>query len=184
MKAQMAVGPLVTTLTLGCGTSLTYEECIQRLKAGTPHEQIVQALDTLNAAGTDAFPSLIAHFSDTTHTEDAFFAREIVDIAPDGTIRPHIPTVGEACFGVFQGQIEGNWPKGYRQYYVLTPENAQQWLDAHPRMTLAQLRVAAAEESLRLAEIDAAKDPQGCAWITGFLREHLRKAREGKWDGE
>lgn len=181
--ALSLIGAVLIPL-LGCGPDWTHEECIQHLAAGTPHEQVRDAIRLLDGGGVSVFPSLIAHFPDTQPAEFAFFAREVVDVAADGSTTVHVPTVGEACFSILQGQVEGNWPKGYRSYYVLTPDNAKTWLGAHSGMTLAQFRVAAAEESLRRAEADAKADPQGYAWITAFLRKHLEKAKHGPWDGE
>lgn len=164
---------------VGCEPEPTYEKCVQRLAAGTPQEQIKKALKVLDAAGRDAFPTLISHFSDTTPAEPTTFPRDIVEIGPDGSIRPYRPTVGEVCFDLLQGQVEGNWPKAYRQYYVLSPDNAQQWLAAHQGMTLEQLRMVAARESLQRAEEDASDVP-AMAYIVEFLRENLVRAERGQ----
>jgi hypothetical protein len=56
---------LIVAALAGCGPNWTYKECVQRLAAGTPHEQIRDAIRILDGAGTKAFPSLIAHFADT-----------------------------------------------------------------------------------------------------------------------
>jgi hypothetical protein len=87
--------------------------------------------------------------------------------------------VGEACFHILQYEVEGNWPKGYRRYYVLSEDNAAQWLAAHPGQTIEQLHTATRAESLGQAEAALAKKPED-EFLQGtveFLRRDYRDSR-------
>jgi hypothetical protein len=163
-----------------CYAGDDYEPHIKNLAAGSPEKDIKASLRTLEAAGIAAFPTLIAHFSSREPAEPRFFQRQVAERAPDGTFRMHRPTIGEVCFDIVQGQIEGNWPKGFRQYYVLTPINTKEWLDAHSGLKLAQLRRSSLTESLRRAEADLAKDQSAEFFKTAvaFLREELESTKQ------
>ena len=152
-----------------------YEEHVRNLAQGTPKEAVEASLRALRAAGTAAFPILTANFTNEAPAVAEFFARDAFTRLPDGSITPYAPSLGAVCFDLLQGQIEGNWPKGFRQYYVLSPSNAKSWLDAHKGLTLAQLRRISREESLRRAETDLAKRPASdlLKKAVAFLRQDL-----------
>jgi hypothetical protein len=150
---------LFLSLLVPCRAADDYERHVKNLAAGTPEKDIEASLRALRAAGAAAFPTLIAHFTDKTLAEPKFFQREMVEIVNDRIVGFYAPKVGDACFDILQGQIEGNWPKLYRVHYVLSPTNAKQWLDAHKGLTIPQLQRASREESLRNAEAALAKDP-------------------------
>jgi hypothetical protein len=155
------------------GEKTEYEQHIQKLAFGTPREQIEIAQRALESAGTAAYPMLIGHLKDSTPAADCLRVQDVLwDLGH--------PSIGHVCFGIIQGQIEGHWPKGYRQYYVLTPENIKRWLDAHQGLSLRELRIVAAQESLRRAESEmrqrtAADYQKG---VLEFLRDNLQKANE------
>jgi hypothetical protein len=167
---------------IGASSPTPFDKDVDNLVAGTPDARIKSSLEALRSAGVKAFASLIQHFGDGRSAEYRFFAKDMVDITPDGRMKAHEPTVGEACFDILQEQVEGNWPKGYRAYYVLTPGTAQLWLDMHAGMTLKQLRIAAAEESLAKAKADLATQPSfGGGSVADFRRgavEFLQKNLE------
>ena len=140
-------------------TNNRFERCIRNLAQGTAPETIKASLNTLDAAGTDAFPALLAHLNDPARAEPEFFQREIVDRMPSGEWRLHPPAIGEVCFDMIQGQIEGNWPKDFRDFYTLEESNVRQWLAAHRGLNLEQLRAAAQRESLSRAQAELAKHP-------------------------
>ncbi len=104
----------------------------------------------------NAFPVLIAHLDDETVAADRFRG-EIIGSAAN-------PTVGAACFEMLQYQLEGCWPKAYRQHYKLTKENIRQWLADRGNKSLSDLRIECARTSL-----DAA---------TSLHREHQSKYSE------
>jgi hypothetical protein len=136
-----------------------YDQYIKNFSAGTPDEKIKSSLKALDEAGMDAFPSLISALTNIEPAEPNFFQLEEMAILPDGSSKLHSPTIGEACFGILQGQIEGNWPKGFREFYVLTPDNAKAWLEARKGQTLPELRAAASAEALRRSEKQLAEHP-------------------------
>ncbi len=152
---------------------IEYEQRIRKFAFGTPSEQIEIAISALESAGPAAYPTLVAHFKDSTRAADRFQVQDVLwDLGH--------PSIGDVCFDIIQGQIEGRWPKGYRQYYVLTPENTKRWLDVHEGLSLRELRIAAARESLRRAESEirprTANDYQ--KGVPEFLRQNLQKAQE------
>jgi hypothetical protein len=120
---------------------------IQWLAAGTPEKQVDKAHDRLVAAGAAAFPELINHLENETPADERF-QRAVVSVQPDGSHIPYKPTIGGVCFDILVMQIEGRWPKGLRHYSVVTP----QWLRAHAKTSLAELRNIAFGEALRSAK--------------------------------
>ena len=150
-----------------------FEREIENLTAASPPEKTRTSLDALEAAGIDAFPALVAHLDDHRKAEPAFFQREVVEVLPSGETRIHEPTMDEACFDIIRGQVEGNWPKGFRDYYALTPKNVREWLAARHGLTLAELREAAKQDSLRRIEADLQANPTS-DWLRSierFLRQ-------------
>jgi hypothetical protein len=146
-----------------------FERYIQDLSAGKPPAASHAAWEALSAAGAEAFPALIAHFGDRA------VAADNVQQATAEPIR-----VGDACFAILQVQIEGAWPVSIRDFQVLTPHNAASWLAAHRGLTLADLRIAATQESLAQAEAALAKDPPSRVnrGAVKFLTERERALRE------
>src|SRR5262245_25790395 len=129
-----------------------YEQHIRHFASNTPPAKVEAALRTLREAGTNSFPALLEHLKDNALAEPRFFTRAVGKLGPDGTFLPATPTIGDACFDLLQDQIEGTWPKGFRDYYVLTPETVGDWLARHSGLSLQQLRVEAAQQSLSRAE--------------------------------
>lgn len=158
-----------------------YEQHVRNLAAGTPATDIKASLKVLEAGGLIAFPALIAHFSDASPA-DPRFQRERMDRTANGALQVHEPTIGDVCFDILQGQIEGEWPKAFRIYHVLSPVNARAWLDTHAGLTLRQLQRAAREESLRRAQAALAKDPSAelLSDEVAFLRENLESVNGEK----
>jgi hypothetical protein len=154
---------LVATLLLGTPafsfSQQNYDQDIQNLAKGSPKETIKASLQALEAAGTAAFPALLANLTNQAPAEPDLSPGDIFTRRPDGSLGPYEPTLGAVCFDLIQGQIEGNWPKGFRYYYVLSSANVKSWLDSHKGLTLMQLRRVSREEALRRAEADLARDP-------------------------
>ena len=163
-----------------CYAAEDYELHVKHLAAGTPEKDIKAALRAFDTAGTAAFATLIAHFSDTAPAEPRFFQRETVDIVDGRIVGLHAPQIGEVCFDILQSQIEGNWPKAYRVHYVLSRDNAKQWLAEHKELTIPQLQRLSREESLRRAEAALAKDPSA-EYLKGdiaFLRKKIEALKK------
>lgn len=160
---------------VSCCEADDHEQHIKRLAAGTSNERIVKSLRTLEAAGTTAYPALIANLTNRTPAEPRYFQRDTGEVTIEGNMRVHLPTIGDVCFGILQGQIEGNWPKGFRRYYVLSPRTARTWLNANRELTLQQLRQVSRETSLRRAEADLSKGPSDelLKKTVTFLRNEL-----------
>lgn len=156
-----------------------YEQDIKNLADGTPKEMIKASFKNLIDGGTDAFPKLLLHLNDSEPAEWTFFAEEKAIQRQDGSWEIATPTIGTACFGILQRQIEGFLPKGYRHFYVLTIDNVSTWLDAHKGQTLQELREAAKAEALRRAEKELLKDPDN-EFLKTLIIPFLKKAYEEK----
>jgi hypothetical protein len=142
---------------------------IRQLAEDAREEDAMRALKVLSKVGIRGFPSLIAHFDDEQLIHPRLNSFEVF-----GT-----PTVGWLCFVILQDQIEGNWPKGFRQFYILTPDNAKQWLDKHKGLSLRELRVISRKESLRRAELELATSPGDfMSLAVKFLRREVESLKE------
>lgn len=158
---------------LSCASVLHADEdfsgYVRQLAADMPERDAVRAERALFEAGIRAFPTLLAHFGDRHLIHPRLNGRDVT-----GT-----PTVGDLCFDILQTQIEDNWPKGFRQFYVLTPDNTKQWLDDHTGLSLRQLQLVSREESLRRAEARLVSDPTDLtAKAVAFLREAVATLRQ------
>jgi hypothetical protein len=87
------------------GKAPDYQKTIDALGAASGREAVKDAMDALRKAGTDAFASLIANLGNAKPASPAFFQREVVEPDGKGGQRLHLPTIGEACFDILQGQI-------------------------------------------------------------------------------
>lgn len=142
---------------------------IRQLAEDAREEDAIRALKVLSDAGIRVFPSLIAHFDDEQLIHPRLNAFEVL-----GDL-----TVGWLCFVILQDQIEGNWPKGFRQFYILTPDNAKQWLDKHKGLSLRELQVISRKESLRRAELALATSPGDfMSSAVKFLRQEVESLKE------
>ena len=148
------------TITFCCVTKEDYPRYIKQMAQTVPEKESSWARAMLHEAGMAAFPALIAHFNDPT---PAHSTRQITGVA----------TIGAECFEILQYQIEVSLPKAHRDFEILTPENAKQWLDAHQGQSLAQLRMTSCQESLRRAQAELAKKPSD-----EFLQETVKMLRE------
>jgi hypothetical protein len=160
---------LLLTSTLSVRAADEFAGYVQQLAAGTPEGDAVRARRALSDAGERAFPTLLAHLKDRSPIQASLNMRAV----------SRTPTVGEFCFDILQTQIEGNWPKGFRQFYILSPANAKQWLDAHKTLSLRQLQLTSREVSLRRAEAELAARPTDLtAKAVAFLREEVAKLKQ------
>ncbi len=96
----------------------------------------------LRAAGVDAFPTLIQHLDDKRRSSPILWGATLSK-----------GTIGEACLDIVRMEIEGVWPKAFREFHVLSQKNAREWLREHSDQSLEQLRCAAQEESLQRAQV-------------------------------
>jgi hypothetical protein len=147
-----------------------YHQNVRNLAADTPREKIQVAVKAIKDAGTNAFPVLLAHLQDKKRAEPLFFQGDSA----------RAPTIGDACFDLLQWEIEGAWPKGFRDYYTLTPKNVRNWLAEHSGLSLQQLRVEAAQQSLARAVDDTPKkkDSEWHKKELEFLRRNLEEAKQ------
>jgi len=173
LRAVFVVVLASLTSTLGAED---YEQHVRHLAPNTAPDTIREAVRALREAGTNAFPTLLAHLGDKAPAERRIFQRDVLE---HGTFHAATPTIGGVCFDLLQGQIEGNWPKGFRHYYVLTAATARDWLARHRGLSLQQLRIEAARQSLRRAEADTPKtgETRFHKETLDFLRKNLDDAK-------
>jgi hypothetical protein len=161
---------LISGGVVSCLSAEDYHQLIRNFAANTSRNKIQSAVKAIKDAGTNAFPALLAHLKDKAPAEISFFGGD--NILP--------PTIGTACFNLLQGQVEGVWPKGYRDYHTLSPKTVRDWIARNQGLSLQQLRVEAAQQSLARAEADSPKKPDSDFHkrILGFLRKNLEEAKQ------
>ena len=176
----------ILILSLGCVSTTNqnqYEAAISKLKLGTPATETDAAVKLLESGGIGAFDALVAHLDDETNASDLLMGDVgYIDAAP---AEPFHVSIGYACFDILQFQIEGCWPKSYRQYYVLTDENIRGWLSNRKTKTLGQLRIECAERSLEVAERTNRENPtEHSKDSVSFLTDNLNKVRAANENAE
>jgi len=113
----------------------TYESAVASLAAGHRDATVLAGYKTLKAAGIKAFPVLIAHVKDTVRAGGHF---EEARIDRHGNIEQ--PTVGDVCYRLVQHEVEGDWPKGFRDNQVLTKDSVTTWWETHRGRKTGQVR--------------------------------------------
>ncbi len=98
----------------------------------------VHAHDALLAAGPKAFPALLERIDDKIVIETGLFQGATANR----------PTIGHVAFKIIQYQIEGAWPKGFREHYALNEQNVAAWLAKHEGLSITQLRIRALVDSM------------------------------------
>jgi hypothetical protein len=145
-----------------------YDALIDNL-AGDP-KTARHAHDTLNDAGTEAFPALLKRIDDKTVIDTGVFHGATV----------HKPTIGRVSFEIIQYQIESAWPKGFRAHYALNEQNVAAWLARHEGLSITQLRIRALVDSMdslsRVIETDGVTDFR--LKNLSFFRDRLGKVLE------
>jgi len=160
---------LLLASTLAVRAADDFSGYVQQLAAGASERDAVNAMRALTDAGMRAFPTLLAHLNDREFIHPRLHDREVIGL----------PTVGGLCFDILQTQIEDNWPKGFRHFYILTPANAKFWLDQHKSLSLRQLQLISREESLRRAEAELAARPTDLTKkAVAFLRADVAKLKQ------
>lgn len=145
---------------------------VQMLAQYGPLQTAESAYERLRDAGADAFPVLLVHLEDKRSVPVSVFGGD--EMSTDGAINV---TLGSVCFGLLQSQIEGDWPKAFRNGYVLTPDNIEAWLARHAGESLAQLQAAAARDELAAVErrIAAEGATPGLQALRAFLQARVAR---------
>jgi hypothetical protein len=154
-----------------------FEALIEQYSPTTPLVLLNAAKIRLEEAGIRAFPALLAHVTDNAPANEAF-QEALVRRRADGTFKIVDPTIGDACFGLLQRQIEGAWPKVCRNYHALSPRNIRGWVEYHRGLSLEELRVQAAQQSLDRAFADAIAGRKHHRATLPFLAENLTRAKK------
>jgi hypothetical protein len=148
-----------------------YSVNVESLLEGTPDDKAKAAFDTLQSAGIKAFPALLRYVDDQRIASPIF---QGPFVTADGDASH--PRIGGVCFDIVHGQIEGNWPKAYRDHYVLRRDNIREWWEKNKSKPLAELRVQCAHEALHRAEAEFGNiDSEHETSVITFLREHLKE---------
>jgi hypothetical protein len=152
-----------------------YERAVASLAAGHKDATVLAGYNTLEAAGLKAFPVLIAHVKDTAKAAPGHFEEEATDRF--GNIEQ--PTVGDVCYRLVRHEVEGDWPKGFRDCQVLTKENVTTWWETHRTKSLREMRLETVRISLARAKqkLEKVKSETTKAAVL-FLTERLKQIQE------
>jgi hypothetical protein len=152
-----------------------YERAVASFAAGHTDATVMAGYKTLEVAGTKAFPVLIAHVKDTAKAAPGHFEEEATDRF--GNIEQ--PTVGEVCYRLVRYEVEGDWPKGFRDCQVLTKENVTTWWDTHRTKSLREMRFETVRISLARAKqkLEKVKSETTEAAVR-FLTKRLKQIQE------
>ena len=154
------------------------EAAVQMFAAGTPDKDTVAAIQFVKSAGVKAFPALLNHLGDKTEAAQRHFMQESVMRDKDGNWGPYVPTISSACFDIIQNQVEGGWPKLYRQSQVLNRSNVRDWLRQREGKTLGELRIECATLSLEKAkEMQKGDSSDDAKEYVKFFVDNLRQVR-------
>ena len=154
------------------------EAAVQMFAAGTPDKDTVAAIQFVESAGVEAFPTLLNHLGDKTEAAQRHFMQESCTRDKGGNVGPFVPTISSACFDIIQQQIEGCWPKLYRQSQVLNWSNVRDWLSQREGKTLGELRIECATLSLEKAkEMQKGDSSDNAKEYVKFFVDNLRQVR-------
>ena len=157
-------------------TANAYDSAIDSFALGTSISETNDAVLLIETAGVDAFSALIARLDDESDACD----RLLGDVAfiGEGPHKPHHPSIGEACFQILQSQIEGVWPKVFREFHVLTRSNIREWLEQRKSSTLNELQVECAKMSLDSAQRKHEQNPtEWTKTCVEFLSKNLARVQ-------
>ena len=157
----------------------SYESAIASLSENSDPAQVARAIAVLESAGTKAFPALLAHLNDTARASVVFQNKAIVRLDAKGNVIGHHPTIAEVCFDLIQGQVEGNWPKGYRQLLCSFANERVSWWQARKEKSLKELQLEAAQESL-IGHVSVETNRLTRVTQFDFLSSHLRELKAAK----
>lgn len=135
------------------------EAAIQQLGDMKNTKAAHAGIEILDSAGEFAFPVLIAHLNDQTPANKCF--GKAVGVPP-GTV---YPTIGDVCWDTLHLQVMGSYAKAFPEGDLLTPSNIADWIAIHKEMNLWQLRIAALQEEIALAE---KSDPPNADYLAHF----------------
>ena len=130
----------------------SFQENINALGDKSSDSQVEGAINDIVGAGTAAFDDLLRNLQNQALADPKHFQKQEVLRRPDGGWGPYPPRIGDACFGIFQRQLEADLPKGFQQYWQLTPQNASEWWQRNRNRDLWGLRLELARESLLRAQ--------------------------------
>ncbi len=148
---------LVGVIALGCtstqndtGTTSAvpdYEGAMETLATSSDLAAVNASLRTLYGGGRPAINALRKHLSDERVLQSEFSAR--IFTANSKT------KMSDESFWIIQDIVETPLPKLYRgNYYALTRDSVEQWLDRYNDASIAGLQIEAASASLDLAKRD------------------------------
>ena len=124
----------------------SFESAIEAIATSSDLSEANAAALQLYAGGVPAIESLRKYLSDDRVIQSPFCSRAI----NAGSI-----SVGEQSFWTIQDMIETTrLPKSLRNYYILTPDSVETWLDDRKGKSIRELQVDAASESLSAAKKD------------------------------
>jgi hypothetical protein len=155
-----------------------FQKYIDQLSEATPDKDVERASEALRSARERAFDALLANLENQTPAKRRVFQTQAVVVDDHGKpvlnergeLVLYHPKIGDACFAIFQMQLESGFWKAW-PYYQLTRENAKAWWEKNRHRPIQELRIELAEAAL--AQAQSKKDRKAAE----RLEEHLRKLR-------
>jgi len=115
-------------------------------------ETVRKNFEFLSQGGVAALHFLGTQLDNRTIAHSTFNSTSKMEVTQDGHILGFKPvTLGEVAFDRIQYQIEGPAPLLYRRDFLLTQENAGEWLAARQDKSLGELKMEAAKTCLERA---------------------------------
>jgi hypothetical protein len=110
--------------------------------AGTAYKQIL-------ADGADAMPALFNRLDDPTEIRNGIFQASQFRKLPNGEEELVTPTVGDTAFTALQVMIEGVRGLSALDTYILTKENARDWIKQSEKTSLRDMQLRAVSDSIK-----------------------------------
>lgn len=157
------------------GESTDFSKLLDTLSAEHSRDDALAAHRELVAAGKQAFPELLMRLDDETITHIEF-------LGSVSTTDP--PPIGQVCFEILLLQLEGRWPKGFRQYRILDKSNISEWVEHHLTKSLPEMRHIALTQAIQNvnAQPEVELERKYASEILRFLREKKSFIDEPEFD--
>ena len=153
----------------------SYERAVASLAAGHKDATVMAGHETPRGGGNQGVSGADRTCQGHGQGCSRYFEEEATD--QFGNIEQ--PTVGDVCYRLVRHEVEGAWPKGFRDYQVLTKENVTSWWDKHRTKTLHEMRLETVRISLDRAkkELEKVKSETTEAAVQ-FLTARLKTLQE------
>jgi hypothetical protein len=129
-------------------------KAFRSLKEGSSLELVDNNLAAIRAGGVSALLVLVTQLDNTEIAHSCFESTNSVvidSISDEVTGKMKTVALGKVAFDLIQEIVEGQVPWGYREYFLLNPNNAKDWILSRKTKSLIELQIEAAEVTLKKA---------------------------------